>query len=251
MLGVSEEYWENQDWSTKGLDKRVIWLAICLGFDSGLRIGNLTERDGPKGADHCIRAGQLIFFVKDPKSNEECRLKGGPDMTKFLKRLDVDLSMVSSVDMTYVTSKTSRKVRSLVDNQKTLSRRTQEESMVLDDLLLWFLHSQVQEADELLTRYSVTGSRKVVIRKDVRTAIKLAVSGAGLPAKNFSTKSLRSGFGTHVTANGMGADEMKARGGWVKGSGIPESHYVRHMHSRGALALSVSESGEQLHGVVI
>ena len=54
-------------------------------------------------------------------------------MTKFLQRLDVDLSMGSSVDMTYVTSKTSRKVKSLVDNQKTLSRRTQEESMVLDD----------------------------------------------------------------------------------------------------------------------
>ena len=37
VLGVREEYWENQDWSTKGLDKRAIWLAICLGFDSGLR----------------------------------------------------------------------------------------------------------------------------------------------------------------------------------------------------------------------
>ena len=98
---------------------------------------------------------------------------------------------------------------------------------------------------KLLTRYSVTGSRKVVIRKDVRTAIKLAVSGAGLPAKNFSTKSLRSGFGTHVTANGMGADEMKARGGWVKRSGVPESHYIRRMHSRGALALPISESGTQ------
>lgn len=249
VLGVREEYWVQQDWSMKGIDKRGIWLAICLGFDSGLRIGNLTKRDGPKGADHCIRAGQLIFSVTDPKSNEEGRLKGGPAMTTFLQRLDVDLSMVSSVDMSYVTSKTSRKVKSLVDNQKTVSRRTDVESMVLDDLLLWFVHSQVKEADELLTRYSTTGSRKVVIRKDVRTAIKLAVCGAGLPAKNFSTKSLRSGFGTHVTANGMGADEMKARGRWVKSSEVPDNHYVRRMHSRGALALSVSESGEQLHGI--
>lgn len=120
--------------------------------------------------------------------------------------------------------------------------------MVLNDLLLWFMNSQVQEDDELLTRYSSSGSRKVVIRKDVRTAIKLAVSGAGLPAKNFSTKSLRSGFGTHVAANGMGAAEMKARGGWVQKSSVPENHYVRHMHSRGALALATSESGEQLHG---
>jgi hypothetical protein len=63
-----------------------------------------------------------------------------------------------------VTSKTSRKVKSLVNNPKTISRRTAVESMVLDDLLSWFLHSQVQEGDELLTRYSNKGSRKVVIR---------------------------------------------------------------------------------------
>lgn len=88
-------------------------------------------------------------------------------MTRFLQRSNVDLNTVSSVDMTYVTSKTSKKVKSLVDNQKTIARRTKVESMVLDNLLLWFLHSQVQETDELFTRYSVTGSRKVVIRKDV------------------------------------------------------------------------------------
>ena len=87
--------------------------------------------------------------------------------------------------MIYVTSKTSRKVKSLIENPKTLSRRTDVESMVLDDLLQWFIHSQVQEEDELLTRYSSTGSRKVVIRKDVRKAIKLAVGGAGLLPKNF------------------------------------------------------------------
>lgn len=62
----------------------------------------LTKIDGSKGADHCIRAGNIIFLVKDPKSNEEKRLKGGPTMAKFLQRLDVDLHMVSSVDMTYV-----------------------------------------------------------------------------------------------------------------------------------------------------
>ena len=169
--------------------------------------------------------------------------------TAFLKRQDVTLNAIRSVDMTYVTSKTSRKVKSLINNPKTISRRTEVESTVLDDLLLWFLHSRVQEADELLTRYSDTGSRKVVIRKDVRTAIKLAVEGAGLPSKNFSTKSLRLGFGTHVIANGMGSDEMKSRGGWVKDSTVPDSHYVRRMHNRGALALATSESGVQMHGV--
>ena len=249
VMSVREKYWVEQDWDAKGMDKRAIWLAISLGFDSGLRIGNLTLRDGPKGADHCIRAGELTFFAIDPRTNQEVKIKGGSIMAEFLKRGDVTLDMVTAVDMLYVTSKTSRKVQSLIKNPKTLSRRTEVESMVLDDLLLWFLHSQVQEMDELLTRYSCTGSRKVVIRKDVRHAIKLAVSGAGLPSKNFSTKSLRSGFGTHVMANGMGAEEMKTRGGWVPQSNVPENHYVRQMHSRGALAFSTSGSGAQMHGV--
>jgi hypothetical protein len=249
VLGVREKYWVEQDWGMKGMDKRGIWLAISLGFDSGLRIGNLTKKDGPHGADHCIRAGQLTFLVRDPNTAEEKRLKGGSTIANFLKRADVTLDMVSAVDMVYVTSKTSRKVKSLIENPKTLSRRTDIESMVLDDLLQWFIHSQVQETDELLTRYSSTGSRKVVIRKDVRKAIKLAVSGVGLPPINFSTKSLRSGFGTHATANGMDATEMKSRGGWVSTSNVPDNHYVRHMHSRGALALSTSGSGVQMHGV--
>jgi hypothetical protein len=223
--------------------------AISLGFDSGLRIGNLTKKDGPHGADHCIRAGQLTFLVRDPNTAEEKRLKGGATIANFLKRADVTLDMVSAVDMVYVTSKTSRKVKSLIENPKTLSRRTDIESMVLDDLLQWFIHSQLQETDELLTRYSSTGSRKVVIRKDVRKAIKLAVSGVGLPPINFSTKSLRSGFGTHATAHGMDATEMKSRNGWVSMSNVPDNHYVRHMQSRGALALSTSGSGVQMHGV--
>ena len=80
-------------------------MAICLGFDSGLRIGNLIKKDGPHGADHCIRAGQLTFLVRDPKTAEEMRLRGSI-ITTFMKRVDVTLDMVSTVDMVYVTSKT-------------------------------------------------------------------------------------------------------------------------------------------------
>ena len=170
-------------------------------------------------------------------------------MSSFLARQDVSLDMVQSVDMIYVTSKTSGKVKSLIDNPKTLGRNSEVESTVLDDLLLWMQHSGVQESDELLTRYSATGSRKVVIRKDVRAAIKEAVSSMGLPAKYFSTKSLRSGSGTHAVANGMDMNQMKVRGGWVKDSDVPDKYYVRNMNSTGALALSTSSSGVQKHGI--
>ena len=41
------------------MDSRAIWLAVCLGFDSGLRIGNLALKDGKSREDHCIRAAHL------------------------------------------------------------------------------------------------------------------------------------------------------------------------------------------------
>lgn len=249
IISVRERYWVNQCWDAKGMDKKGIWLAISLGFDSGLRIGNLTKQDGPNGADHSIRAGNVSFLADDPRSGVQRRLKGGPVVAAFLKRPDVTLSMIRSADMVYVTSKTSNKVKSLVENPKTIGRNSDIESTVLDDLLLWMLNSSVQEDDELLTRYSATGSRKVVIRKDVRNAIKDAVSTMGLPAKHFSTKSLRSGFGTHAVANGMNIQDMKVRGGWVKDSDIPEKYYVRNMNSIGALALSSSSCGVQHHGI--
>jgi hypothetical protein len=78
----------------KGMDNRGIWLAICLTFDSGLRIGNLTKQDGPGGADHSILAGQVNFLVMDPEKGIEMRIKGGAAMTNFLKRKDVALDMV-------------------------------------------------------------------------------------------------------------------------------------------------------------
>ena len=249
VLNVRHRYWAEQEWSAKGMDMKGIWLAISLGFDSGLRIGNLTKRDGPNGADHCIRAGHLTFLVVDPLTKTEQRLKGGERMANYLARPDVENNMVQSVDMLYVTSKTSGKVKSLVENPKTIGRNSEIESIVLDDLLTWILYSKVQEDDELLTRYSATGSRKVVIRKDVRNAIKEAVSGMGLPPKHFSTKSLRSGFGTHAVANGMDMEDMKVRGGWVKDSDVPVKYYIRSMNSKGALAMSSSSSGIQRHGV--
>lgn len=249
VMEVRAKYWTAKSWDTKGTDSKAIWLVIALGFDSGPRIGNLTLKDGKNREDHCIRAGHLSFLVQQPPDMAIEKVKGGPTITNYLKSADVSSSMVLSVDMVYMTSKMHKKTRTYIENPKVIARRTDEESMVLDDLLEWFKHSSVKEGDELLTRYSHEGKRKVVIRKDVRNAIKEAVSGLGLPSEHFSTKSLRSGFSTHASANGMSGVDVNRRGGWVEGSNVPGQHYIRQMQTRGAFALPRSASGEQNHGI--
>jgi hypothetical protein len=71
----------------------------------------------------------------------------------------------------------------------------------------------------------------------------------GLPPNNFSNKSLRSGFSSHVIANGMGDDEMKRGGGWTMNSQVPNNHYNHQMRDRGALALATSGTGVQSLGI--
>jgi hypothetical protein len=146
------------------MDSKAIWLAVGLAFDSGPRIGNLTLKDGPLAEDHCIRAGHAAFNIVDPTSGVESRIKGGPLMERFLSRRDVDYPMVKSVDLVLITSKTSKRVKSIVKEPKTIARGSRVESTVLDDLLAWIHYSGVQEEDELLTRYCIDkGTRKVVI----------------------------------------------------------------------------------------
>jgi hypothetical protein len=89
VWSVRETLWVESDWSAKGMDMKVIWLVICLGFDSGPRIGNLTLKDGKDKEDHCVRAGHLAFTIVEPVTGLESRIKGGPLVTEFLKRQDV------------------------------------------------------------------------------------------------------------------------------------------------------------------
>lgn len=152
---------------------------------------------------------------------------------------------ILSVDLYYLSSKTSGKVKSVVRHPKHMARRSAIEEIVLNDLLQWMLHSGVKCDDELLSRYCSKDRKKTVIRKDVRNAIKDTELQMGLPPANFPNKSLRSGFSSHVIANGIGNDEMKRGGGWTVSSQVPNNHYTHQMRDRGALALATSETGGQ------
>lgn len=249
ILSVREKYWENQVWNDEGKDSRSIRLAVALAFDSGVRIGNITLKDGKDREDHCIRAKHVSFLVTAPKGGQEYRIQGGPDICLYLRQTKTEDIRIKEADLVYLTSKTSRMGNAKLQAPKTLGRSSEEESNLLDDLLSWFQHNNLKGDDELLTRYGCNGSRRVVKRKDVRQAIKDAVGAFDLPVERFSTRSLRSGFGTHAQANDMSKEEIHSRGGWAENSQVPDKHYVKRMHNRGAFALPTSTSGCQLHGL--
>ena len=73
--------------------------------------------------------------------------------------------------------------------------------------------SNVNCEDEVVARYAPgTGTRKVVIRKELANAVKAAGEKFGFPGVKFAAKSLRSGFATHMTSSGISREDMVARG---------------------------------------
>jgi hypothetical protein len=47
----------------EGMNRKAIWLAICLGFDSGPRIGNVTLKDGKCRETTALEQGTLHLVL--------------------------------------------------------------------------------------------------------------------------------------------------------------------------------------------
>jgi hypothetical protein len=103
--GMRKELWEGIGWGTaKELTKRGAWIAMCLGFDSGDRVSNLTKPDKKGASDHCLKAGDVVFEVEDVRTGGVIFLRGGEELRGYLAGSAG--YRVVAVDITYHTSKT-------------------------------------------------------------------------------------------------------------------------------------------------
>jgi hypothetical protein len=249
---IRDRFWSTSDWSTEGLDRRGIWIAIGLTFDSGMRIGNFTLRDGRLAEDHCVRAGQFVFLVS--YQGEELRVSGG-NLAQWLREHGQSTTCVKLCDVNVSSTKVSRKsAASRAPSFKKIARRTEAESTFLDDLVAWVRGSKVLEDDEITARYSsfsIAGevTRRVVRRKEVANAIKEAHALEGLPPGLFSCKSLRAGFSSHADSAGVATEDRNSRGGWASGSKVPEKSYTVRLENAGALAFVLPTRGTTTHGI--
>lgn len=223
VLHIRRKYWVESSWEVRDdVDRKAVWLAICLGFDSGKRVGNLTLRDGNSRQDHCLRANSVLFRFLITASGEDRTIPAGTRLREQLA--SIGHYELISICLHYDTTKT-------VANSVVLEADEAGDAVVMEDLLEWVLKSGVEENDELLTRYwmSESGaipSRKVVTRKAVREAIKETCKSFGLDEKRFSTKSMRSGFASAYKACGEEDADRNALGGWARSSKVPDKHYT-------------------------
>ena len=233
VLDCRVDLWVEGDWSAEGLDKKARWLVIALGFDSGSRIGQLTLAE-KGGEDHTLRARDVTFVMKDGSA-----WVGDSSFRDIL--MEQGKAGVQLVDIEKVTGKTSKGRNTSTVNVDTIMRRTPAESQVVDDLCDWVMWSGVKQNDPFFTRYDpLSGSRKVVTRKEVTQEIKGCARRRGMPEGLFCTRSLRKGYATHSKAVGVAREDMLARGAWSDRSTVPETHYISSIGAEGGLATMVT-----------
>ena len=185
------------------MDMKAVYLSAAVSFDMGLRPGNVTLADGPRAEDHCLRAKNFRFRVVTHVG--ESLLTGGEPIREFLNQGSGNLKLVQGVDVVVQTGKTQNR-SSFSNEAKSLGRGNVWEELLLEDLCEFNRISGVRAGDEFVTRYAPgSESRKVVTAK-----VKAASRVFGLPAVNFSAKSLRSGFATHMTSCGIAREDMVA-----------------------------------------
>ena len=115
------------------------------------------------------------------------------------------------------------------------------------DLCRFMVMSGVKGGDPFCSRYTVgmkgEENCKTVISKDLGAAVKRAARALNLPEDKFSSKSLRSGFSSQMSACEVPEEQFVPRGGWSAKSKAPQKHYI-HKKVRGAYSTFADEEGE-------
>jgi hypothetical protein len=160
-------------------------------------------------------------------------------------RQHVVASNVASCNVWAITHKTG-----LIRAGKMIEARTEEEELLLMDLVDWVHHSGAGPGDPLFSRYTQfpgkPRAKKVCTPKMVIKVLKAMVLEAGLDPDEFSLHSLRKGCATQLNAHGIGLEEANARGNYARDSRMVQTVYNSNDTGRGALSSSSSGIGRRV-----
>lgn len=245
LANLRSHLWSNDaDWSFEAIQRKAVWLACCLSFDRGPRIGNLSLKNGRASLDHNIRCSNASFLVL--QGSEMVRtVAAGPEMR------NVAPEEVQSLTIEMVTSKTTGRGKALKILPAVISNNSDESSQLLQDFVAFVQHSGAENDDPLLSFYrtsALTGKRmlKVLTRKEITREVKACAVRYGLPSNLFSANSLRKGHATQTSMGGMAKRDRNIAGGWAPDSSVPDKHYDHSKRLHGALDAAASVGARRM-----
>ncbi len=204
VLWLRAVYWEMGD-----IDNKMCYLGVAVSYNYGLRSSEYTHDDKLKG-EHAVMAKDVFFVTV-----------AGNRLMPWEVTKELLSSTVCSGTMSIVSSKN---IIDGVARTLFLSRVSQVESQLLDDILQWCWESAVKESDIFFSRYRADGRgtirRKQLIPRMVGTSLKEAAATFGLPATMFSTHCNRIACASDLAAYGLSDSELKKFIGWKSDSSL-------------------------------
>ena len=206
--------WLREDTWNKGIDERMTYMGVVLGFHFMLRVSEYAHT-GSKSADH-------RFLVEDVYYYDE---RGG--------RLGVSDKGIMGITIMKRTGKTNRGGKRL--HRLQLSRSSPVEEQLMEDFLRFGRESGTDPKDPFLSRMKL-GKRKMLTSSMVNAALKRMALQFGLDPRKFSSHSLRKGGCTSMRVAGVEPETIRRVVGWKPGSDVMDECYALHMGGdRGAL----------------
>ena len=243
LAQIREEHWEGKDFSYLNVDLKMVAINCMFSFDLALRRGE-SNQGGEKCEDHTLRNEVLTFLLHEPIDTGGGfvdAIRGGTE--SFRKHVTCD-----NVRGCVVQGYTHK--AGVIHAGKLIETRTDEEELLLMDLVEWVHHSGAGPEDPIFSRYTQFPGKprmlKVCTPKMVSNMIKEFVKAAGLDPRGFALHSLRKGCATQLNAYGVAREEANARGNYAKDSILVQTVYNGNDTGRGPLAASNSGIGRRV-----
>ena len=190
-------------WIEGNIEMQMTYLGIAVAYNYGLRSSEYTHDDKLKG-EHALRAEDVFFITTAGQ-----RLFPW-ELTDYVTPSDITSGKFSNISGKTRTDGVARDL--------FLSRESDVEAQLLEDILLWCRISLVKKGDILFSRYKADTRgvvrRKQLIPKMVNTALKEAAVVFGLPASMFSSHCNRIGCASDLAAYGFHDGDIKRFIGW-------------------------------------
>jgi hypothetical protein len=243
LAQIREEHWEGKDFSCLNVDLKMVAINCMFSFDLALRRGE-SNQGGEECEDHTLRNEDLTFLLHEPIDTGGGfvdAIRGGTE--SFRKYVTCD-----NVRGCVVQGYTHK--AGVIHAGKLIETRTDEEELLLMDLVEWVHHSGAGPEDPIFSRYTQFPGKprmlKVCTPKMVSNMIKEFVKAAGLDPRGFALHSLRKGCATQLNAYGVAREEANARGNYAKDSILVQTVYNGNDTGRGPLAASNSGIGRRV-----
>jgi hypothetical protein len=243
-------WWTGKPWDTASIvDRKAAYMAVRIGYNSGLRVSNLTAPQGTD-EDNCIREHHVMTRVVG-SDGVKMVLKGTVAFATWYSNQEWDMGVpcgplrhrdhVIDVVVSVLADKTDSAAAGH-GVAKGIDRCASGSEDLLEEFIEWMVHSGGRAGERLFARRVAVGratpsSKRELTRKDITTAIQGMAKLCGLPPTRFSSKSMRIGFATDMHGACVPSADINTQGGWAPRSTVAEEYYCRQVSFGGAYNL--------------